>query len=97
MGWNSYLVHNTREAACAENYWLCKVIIQGEGTINYQFARICNIEPLELFLDLLDILLQKIIFIYFSAQGYPSDERGGLARYFEHKYIIKLSKSLIES
>ena len=45
--------------ACVESYWLCEMIIQAEGIMNYQIARMYNIEPLELFLGLLDnILLQ---------------------------------------
>ena len=43
----SYLVYH---------YWLFEVIIQGEKIMKYQFARIYNIEPLELFLDLPDII-----------------------------------------
>ena len=46
-----------RDTACVENYWFCEVIIQGEGIMNYLFARIQNIEPLELFLDLSDNIL----------------------------------------
>ena len=47
-----------RDIAFVENNWFCEVIIQGEGIINYhQFARIYNIEPLELLLDLPDINL----------------------------------------
>ena len=49
-----------RGTTCVENCRFCEVIIQVEGIMNYQFARIQNIEPLELFLDLPDnILLQS--------------------------------------
>ena len=46
-----------RDTASVENYWFCEVIIQGEGIMNYPFARIQNIELLELFLDLSDNIL----------------------------------------
>ena len=41
-----------RRTACVENYWSCELIVQEEGIVNFQLARIQNIEPLELFLDL---------------------------------------------
>ena len=71
-----------RGTVCVENHYFCKVIIKGEGIMNYQFARIYSIEPLGLFLGLPDnISLQKsglkfhfkfqFLFVYFSVQSYP--------------------------
>ena len=53
-----HLVHHIRGTACVD--WSYEVIVQEEGIMNYQFPKIQNIEPLELFLDLPDkILLQN--------------------------------------